>query len=166
MQTFVTHVPPAQASRRKWLKGLGALVGTSLLAAPLTTLAQLAGPGERGLSALPAGRAEGLGIVKLFADPEVPQGWVRCDGRLLLISQHPALFAALGTAYGGDGQRTFALPKLCDDAAPAATPLARRPLPTFLFAMKAASGPATPPALAELRLPHQCRQASPAARRA
>jgi microcystin-dependent protein/Ca2+-binding RTX toxin-like protein len=35
-----------------------------------------------------------------------------CDGRLLSISQHTALFTLLGTTYGGDGLTTFALPDL------------------------------------------------------
>lgn len=34
------------------------------------------------------------------------------DGRLLPISQHTALFALIGTIYGGDGVSTFALPDL------------------------------------------------------
>lgn len=41
-----------------------------------------------------------------------PKGWARCDGQLLPIAQNTALFSLLGTYYGGDGQRTFALPDL------------------------------------------------------
>lgn len=41
-----------------------------------------------------------------------PQGWAFCDGRLLSISQNTALFALLGTTYGGNGINTFALPDL------------------------------------------------------
>lgn len=41
-----------------------------------------------------------------------PVGWYPCDGRLLDVSQHDALFALLGTTYGGNGQTTFALPNL------------------------------------------------------
>jgi microcystin-dependent protein len=39
-----------------------------------------------------------------------PRGWAQCDGQLLPISQNTALFALLGTTYGGNGQTTFALP--------------------------------------------------------
>jgi microcystin-dependent protein len=39
-------------------------------------------------------------------------GWAMCDGRLLSISSNTALFSILGTTYGGDGIRTFALPDL------------------------------------------------------
>jgi microcystin-dependent protein len=41
-----------------------------------------------------------------------PTGWAQCDGQLLPISQNTALFALLGTVYGGDGKSTFALPYL------------------------------------------------------
>ncbi|GAB2612189.1 phage tail protein [Belliella aquatica] len=41
-----------------------------------------------------------------------PRGWAWCDGQLLPISQNTALFALLGTTYGGDGRSTFALPNL------------------------------------------------------
>ncbi|MDP1663584.1 MAG: tail fiber protein [Methylobacter sp.] len=41
-----------------------------------------------------------------------PQGWRKCDGSLLPVSQFQALFALLGTTYGGDGVNSFALPDL------------------------------------------------------
>jgi microcystin-dependent protein len=41
-----------------------------------------------------------------------PQGWASCDGSILPISQNDALFALIGTTYGGDGVSTFALPDL------------------------------------------------------
>src|SRR5688572_28941449 len=41
-----------------------------------------------------------------------PPGWAWCDGQLMPISQNTALFALLGTSYGGDGKSTFALPDL------------------------------------------------------
>jgi microcystin-dependent protein len=41
-----------------------------------------------------------------------PKGWAFCDGQLLPISQNTALFALLGTVYGGDGKSTFALPDI------------------------------------------------------
>ena len=40
------------------------------------------------------------------------RGWAECDGQLLPIAQNQALFALLGTIYGGDGRSTFALPDL------------------------------------------------------
>lgn len=41
-----------------------------------------------------------------------PRGWALCNGQLLQISQYSALFALLGTTYGGNGTNTFALPDL------------------------------------------------------
>ena len=41
-----------------------------------------------------------------------PRGWAQCAGQQLSISQNSALFALLGTTYGGNGQTTFALPDL------------------------------------------------------
>lgn len=53
-----------------------------------------------------------LGEIRLFAGNFPPQGWTFCDGALLSIAQNDALFALIGTTYGGDGQSTFALPDL------------------------------------------------------
>jgi microcystin-dependent protein len=41
-----------------------------------------------------------------------PRGYAFCNGQLLAISQNSALFALVGTIYGGNGQTTFALPDL------------------------------------------------------
>jgi len=48
----------------------------------------------------------------MYAATSVPDGWLACDGRLITISTHPELFAILGTAHGGDGRVTFAIPDL------------------------------------------------------
>lgn len=45
-----------------------------------------------------------------FAFP--PKGWAQCDGQLLPINQNQALFALLGTNFGGDGRVNFGLPDL------------------------------------------------------
>lgn len=41
-----------------------------------------------------------------------PSGWSTCQGQTLSIAQNTALFALIGTIYGGNGQTTFALPDL------------------------------------------------------
>ena len=41
-----------------------------------------------------------------------PRGYALCQGQILSISQNTALFALLGTTFGGNGQTTFALPDL------------------------------------------------------
>jgi microcystin-dependent protein len=53
-----------------------------------------------------------LGQIELFAFGYVPRGWAACQGQLLPVNQNQALYALLGTTYGGDGTRTFALPDL------------------------------------------------------
>ncbi len=53
-----------------------------------------------------------MGQLLLGAWNFAPRGYNLCNGQLLGISQNSALFALLGTAYGGDGIRTFALPNL------------------------------------------------------
>ncbi|MBO9636240.1 MAG: phage tail protein [Chitinophagaceae bacterium] len=51
-----------------------------------------------------------LGNVTVFAGNFAPVGWMFCNGQLLAISENDALFALIGTTYGGDGVTTFALP--------------------------------------------------------
>lgn len=53
-----------------------------------------------------------IGDIRLFAGNYAPQGWMFCNGALLSISENDALFALIGTTYGGDGQTTFAVPDL------------------------------------------------------
>lgn len=53
-----------------------------------------------------------IGEITMFAGNFAPAGWAFCHGQLLAISQNQALFALLGTTYGGDGKTTFALPDL------------------------------------------------------
>ncbi len=53
-----------------------------------------------------------LGEIKMFGGNFAPNGWALCNGQLLAIAQNTALFALLGTQYGGNGTTTFALPDL------------------------------------------------------
>src|SRR5215218_4259375 len=50
--------------------------------------------------------------IRIFPFNFPPTGWAFCNGQILPISQNTALFALLGTVYGGDGKSTFALPDL------------------------------------------------------
>jgi microcystin-dependent protein len=52
------------------------------------------------------------GEIKLFAFNFAPVGWAFCNGQLLPISGYPDLFNLIGTTFGGDGVKTFALPNL------------------------------------------------------
>ncbi|WP_223692693.1 phage tail protein [Leifsonia poae] len=53
-----------------------------------------------------------LGEIRLTSFGFAPKGWALCNGQTLPINQNQALFALLGTTYGGDGQTTFLLPDL------------------------------------------------------
>lgn len=53
-----------------------------------------------------------LGELRLFAGVQAPSGWHFCDGSLVPVSANEALFALLGTAFGGDGRTNFGLPDL------------------------------------------------------
>ena len=53
-----------------------------------------------------------IGQIMMFAGGFAPRGFALCNGQLLPINQNQALFALLGTSYGGDGRVTFALPNL------------------------------------------------------
>src|SRR5215203_4558210 len=53
-----------------------------------------------------------LSEIKLVSFNFPPKGWALCNGQFLPINQNQALFALLGTTYGGNGQTTFALPDL------------------------------------------------------
>lgn len=55
---------------------------------------------------------EMIGEVRAFSFERPPRGWCLCDGRELHINLHGALFSVLGTAFGGDGRATFAVPDL------------------------------------------------------
>jgi microcystin-dependent protein len=53
-----------------------------------------------------------LGEIRLFPYTFAPRNWAFCAGQIMAISQNQALFALLGTNYGGNGVTTFGLPDL------------------------------------------------------
>lgn len=53
-----------------------------------------------------------LAEIRIVPYDFAPRGWAFCNGQLMLVSQNTALFALLGTAYGGDGKAMFGLPNL------------------------------------------------------
>ena len=53
-----------------------------------------------------------LGQIAVYAFNYAPKGFAMCNGQLMSIAQNQALFALLGTYYGGNGVQTFALPNL------------------------------------------------------
>ena len=53
-----------------------------------------------------------VGEIRLLPFNFAPRGWAFCQGQLLTIQSNTALFALLGTQYGGNGSTTFGLPNL------------------------------------------------------
>jgi microcystin-dependent protein len=53
-----------------------------------------------------------LGEIRTMSFNYAPEGWAMCNGQILAINQYTALFALLGTMYGGNGTTNFALPNL------------------------------------------------------
>lgn len=53
-----------------------------------------------------------LSETRIMSFSFAPKGWAMCNGQLLPINQNQALFALLGTTFGGDGRVNFALPDL------------------------------------------------------
>lgn len=50
--------------------------------------------------------------IRTFSFNFPPKGWAMCNGQILSIQQNQALFALVGTTYGGNGVTTFQLPDL------------------------------------------------------
>ena len=53
-----------------------------------------------------------LSEIRIMSFVFAPKGWALCNGQFLPINQNQALFALLGTTFGGDGRVNFALPDL------------------------------------------------------
>lgn len=53
-----------------------------------------------------------VGEIRAFPYHFTPRGWAACNGQTMPIQGNTALFAVLGTTYGGNGSTNFALPDL------------------------------------------------------
>ncbi len=53
-----------------------------------------------------------MGTVCAFGFNFAPLDWAYCNGATLAISQYSALYAVIGTQFGGNGTTTFQLPNL------------------------------------------------------
>jgi microcystin-dependent protein len=53
-----------------------------------------------------------IGEIRIFAGTFAPQGWFFCQGQRLNIVPYQALYAVIGTTYGGDGSSYFNLPNM------------------------------------------------------
>jgi microcystin-dependent protein len=100
-----------------------------------------------------------LSEIRIFSFDFAPKGWALCNGQFLPINQNQALFALLGTTFGGNGQTTFALPDqrgqvpihvgnghtLGEKAGTQAVTINIQQLPTHNHFVNAQSGNATSP---------------------
>jgi microcystin-dependent protein len=50
--------------------------------------------------------------ILMFAGNFAPKNYAMCNGQTMAINQNQALFALIGTTYGGNGVSTFLLPNL------------------------------------------------------
>lgn len=55
---------------------------------------------------------EFIGVIKQWAGWRCPTNFMLCEGQLVSIKNHEALFSIIGTTYGGDGVNNFKLPDL------------------------------------------------------
>lgn len=53
-----------------------------------------------------------IGEVRALGFLFAPEGWLECNGQLYPIQQYQALYAVIGTTYGGDARTTFGVPDL------------------------------------------------------
>jgi microcystin-dependent protein len=53
-----------------------------------------------------------MATIMMFAGNFAPKNWAYCQGQIIPISTNSALFALLGTTFGGDGRTNFKLPDL------------------------------------------------------
>jgi len=53
-----------------------------------------------------------VGEIRQFSGDYAPRDWAFCNGQLLPIKEHEALYVLIGTTFGGDGVTNFAVPDL------------------------------------------------------
>ncbi|MDF2384278.1 phage tail protein [Nostoc ellipsosporum NOK] len=53
-----------------------------------------------------------VGEIRMFAGNFAPRNWAFCQGQIVPLQSNVALFAIVGTIYGGNGTSNFALPNL------------------------------------------------------
>lgn len=94
----------ASRSRRSFLRRCAAGAGVAAVAA-VPAVATTADESMFGTGAF-------VGEVSMFAGNFAPRGWAFCEGQSVSVQQNAALFAILGTTYGGDGKTNFKLPDL------------------------------------------------------
>lgn len=57
-----------------------------------------------------------IGEIRWFGFDYAPEGWAFCDGSMLSVHQHQALYSIIGIRYGGIEGKEFRLPNLAGRA--------------------------------------------------
>ncbi len=78
----------------------------------LATAVMLIGTGFTHVPSAHAQAEPFLGQIMYVPYNFCPRGWTEASGQVLSIAQYQALFALIGTTFGGDGRTTFQLPDL------------------------------------------------------
>ncbi|HEX8298912.1 MAG TPA: tail fiber protein [Rubricoccaceae bacterium] len=129
MHLFDRFRRPAPADRRDFLRRAGqaglAAAAAGVLGADTSWAAVEARATAAGITpgTLVDARGRAVESTQFISEPFIgelmvvgfnfaPVGYALCNGQLLPINQYDALYALLGTTYGGDGQTTFSLPDL------------------------------------------------------
>lgn len=53
-----------------------------------------------------------VGEIRMFSFNFAPKGWAQCNGQELPVRQNNALYALIGTTFGGNGSPNFNVPDL------------------------------------------------------
>lgn len=61
-------------------------------------------------STIPTTQVFPPGMMVEYGGNTAPSGWLLCNGAEYQINSYPALYAAIGTAFGGNGTTTFRVP--------------------------------------------------------
>lgn len=61
-----------------------------------------------------ASQAVATGIIMVWGSPNIPNGWVKCNGQMLdgRLEQNLNLWNLITTTFGGSGQSSFAVPDM------------------------------------------------------
>ncbi len=89
-----------------------------------------------------------IGEICVFGFDYAPEGWVQCNGQLLVLYQNIPLFEVIGTTYGGNGYTTFGVPDLIGS-----TPLHAGQGPELSERLHGASGGSATTTLPDAEMP-------------
>ena len=86
-------------------------------------------------------RPQSLGEIANLPYGFAPTSWVECNGQMLQVAEHQALYHAIATTFGGDGETTFGAPNLIHFPP---TPLASDTDSQYYIAVEGDASPVNP----------------------